>query len=210
MNRVPQHVRRSVTVALAVLAAAWGLVALAGPAAAHGGAGTLEVLSSEPQPDGASVNVTVRLTFAGDGDPAADATVTVVGEREGDAGADFTPVTLTPGGPAGQYAGVVPLPAPGNWTLRVTSVEPPATATTQVSVAGASLTVETSAAPSTSPTTTAAAPSTGGSDDDGPNLAVRSAIVGGVVGALAAFMVGARRRKAAQSAGATGDRPDAD
>ena len=67
----------------AFLVALLGAVALAGPASAHGGPGKLVVVSTEPQAEGTSVKVTVQLNFAGDGDPAADATVTVVGELDG-------------------------------------------------------------------------------------------------------------------------------
>ncbi|MFM7063257.1 MAG: hypothetical protein ACKO04_07165, partial [Actinomycetes bacterium] len=148
---------------VALLTALGGLLLVAGPAAAHGGDGRLEVVSTEPQADGTSVKVTVQLRYATDDHPAADATVTVAGEREGDAApTDFTPVTLAASGPEGQYAGVVPIPAPGSWTLRVTSVEPPATASVPVSLAGTSGTVGSSTAPST----TADAVATGGAAPD--------------------------------------------
>ncbi len=206
MNQVPSPLRRAVTAVVALLAGLLGLAVVAGPAAAHGGAGTLEVLATEPQADGASVKVTVQLSFVADGHPADDATVTVVGEREGVAGADFTPVTLTASGPEGQYTGVVPVPAPGNWTLRVTSVEPPATATTQVSVAGTAGTVGSSSAPSTTATpepapATTAPPSSGEDDGGGPSPVLVAAVVGAVAGGVTAYAAGVRRRRAASGGG---------
>jgi hypothetical protein len=134
--------------------------------------------------------------------------VTVVGELQGGGAApEFTPVTLTASGPEGQYAGVVPIPGPGTWNLRVTSVEPPATATTQVSTAATTRTEGSSTAPSTTAaatttTTEAVASTTDGKDDGGWNPVVTAGIVGGVVGGLTAWQVGARRKKAAAGSGA--------
>jgi hypothetical protein len=208
MNRAqssrPGPARRAAAVAVAFLAPVLGLFVLAGPAAAHGGAGTLEVVSTEPQADGASVKVTVQLSFAKDGHPAEDATVTVVGELagpDGDAAPGFTPVTLTASGPEGQYVGTVPIPGPGTWNLRVTSVEPPATATTQVSVAAVASTggSPTTTAPDGATTTTQA--SAGSGQDDGSSSMVPALVAGAVGGAVAAGVAGVvlrRRRSAGQ------------
>ena len=210
MSTTPPLARRTAAVVLSVLVALVGTTALAGPAWAHGGPGKLEVVSTEPQADGTSVKVTVQLNFAEDGDPAADATVTVVGELEGGAGAtEFTPVTLAASGPEGQYSGVVPIPGPGTWNLRVTSVEPPATATTQVSTAATTRTEVSSTAP---PTTAAATPTTEQATstepaEDGPNLLVRGVMAGAVVGAVAAVVVALRRRRAVPSTGTGPDGP---
>ena len=216
MNRTLMHIRRAATLAAAFLVALVGVVAVAGPVAAHGGPGKLVVVSTEPQADGTSVKVTVQLNFAGDGDPAADATVTVVGELDGGGTApEFTPVTLTASGPEGQYAGVVPIPGPGTWNLRVTSVEPPATATTQVSTAattrtGDSVAPSTTAAEAATTTTVATADAKNDSNDDdgGWDPIITAGIVGGVVGGLTAWQVGSRRKKAA--AAAEGERAPSD
>ena len=210
MNRTLSPARRAAAAVAACVAALVGMSALAGPAWAHGGAGTLEVVSTEPQADGTSVKVTVQLSFTKDGHPADDATVTVVGELQGGGSApEFTPVTLTASGPEGQYAGVVPIPGPGTWNLRVTSVEPPATATTQVSTAATTRTEGSSTAPST----TAAAPTTTessavGEQDDGSGSSMVPAVVAGAVGGavaagIASFVM--LRRKAAGSAGPAED-----
>jgi len=192
MNRNLSPARRAAAAVAACLVALVGMSALAGPAGAHGGAGKLEVVSTEPQADGTSVKVTVQLSFTKDGHPADDATVTVVGELQGGGAApEFTPVTLTASGPEGQYAGVVPIPGPGTWNLRVTSVEPPATATTQVSTAATTRTEGSSTAPSTTTaattTTEAVASTTDGKDDGGWDPVIMAGIVGGVVGGLAAL-----------------------
>jgi len=207
MIHSPLPVRRAAAVLAAFLVALVGAGALAGPASAHGGPGKLVVVSTEPQADGTSVKVTVQLNFAEDGDPAADATVTVVGELDGGGAApEFTPVTLTASGPEGQYAGVVPIPGPGTWNLRVTSVEPPATATTQVSTAATTRTADsvapsTTAAAASTTTTVATADAKNDSNDDGGwNPVITAGIVGGVVGGLAAWQVGSRRKKAAAAA----------
>ena len=210
MNRTMSPARRAAAVVTACLAALVGMSALAGPAWAHGGAGTLEVVSTEPQADGTSVKVTVQLSFTKDGHPADDATVTVVGELQGGGAApEFTPVTLTASGPEGQYAGVVPIPGPGTWNLRVTSVEPPATATTQVSTAATTRTEGSSTAPSTTaaaPTTTE--PSAVGVLDDGWGGSLVPAVVAGAVGGAVAAGIASvvmLRRKAAGSAGPAED-----
>jgi len=212
MNRTHANVRRAAAVAAGLLLTLVGLSALAAPASAHGGGGKLEVVSTEPQADGTSVKVTVQLNFSADGHPAEDATVTVVGELDGGGPApEFTPVTLTAAGAEGQYAGVVPIPGPGTWNLRVTSVEPPATATTQVSTAattrtGDSVAPSTTTAEAASTTTVAAADAKNDSNDDGGwNPIITAGIVGGVVGGLTAWQVGARRKKAAGAAGPSED-----
>lgn len=219
MNRTHAHARRAAAAAATCLCALVGLSVLAVPVAAHGGGGTLAVVSTEPQADGTSVKVTVQLNFSSDGHPAEDATVTVVGELEGGGPSpEFTPVTLAAAGPEGQYAGVVRIPAPGTWNLRVTSVEPPATATTRVATAATARTEDslsaptTTAAPTTSPTSAAESTTPSEPAEDGSSTLVTGALVGVVGGVVAVLVVGAaaRRKKAAEaSAGATdGDGQD--
>jgi hypothetical protein len=103
-----------------------GLSALAAPpASAHGGEGVLALESFVPEGGGqapARWSIVVRLTFAEDGHPLDDATVTVAGES--DAGTPLTPVALTARGD-GRFGGTIELPA-GSWNLRVVSVDPPA------------------------------------------------------------------------------------
>jgi hypothetical protein len=108
---------------VALLAA---LSALASPpASAHGGEGVLALESFAPEGGGqapARWSIVVRLTFAEDGHPPDDATVTVAGES--DAGTPLTPVALAARGD-GRFGGTIELPA-GSWNLRVVSVDPPA------------------------------------------------------------------------------------
>jgi len=109
---------------LALLLAALLAPAVAG---AHGGPGNLALVSFDPatgQPaGGADYQISVKLTYAGDGDPVDDATVTLSGTS--DTGGQLTPVTLTSGG-GGAFSGKVALPSTGSWNLTVVSVEPPA------------------------------------------------------------------------------------
>lgn len=213
MNHPRSQVRRAAAAVATFLCALAGLSALAAPVSAHGGGGTLEVVSTEPQADGTSVKVTVQLNFSADGHPAEDATVTVVGELEGGGPApEFTPVTLTAAGPEGQYAGVVPIPAPGTWNLRVTSVEPPATATTQVSTAATTRTEGSSSAPTTTAAPTTTGSSAEGEQDDGSGSSMLPAVVAGAVGGAVAAGIASvvmLRRKAAGSAGPEAAGPEA-
>lgn len=107
---------------LAVLGAALmlGLGFAAPPAAAHDGEAV--VVIEDAHPAGTSVHYVVRVTWADDGHPAADATVTATGV--GADGTQLTPVPLDPVDGDGRFAGVVEYPAPGSWTVRVTSIEP--------------------------------------------------------------------------------------
>ena len=140
-----------------LVAAAVALVlTVAGPAAAHGGNGVLSPESVTTT--GSAVEIVVRLTYAGDGHAADGATVTVAGESA--AGTALTPVVLTDTGD-GRYAGRVELPAPGEWNLRVTAVDPPAQLVLPAILSGPPVT----AAPSTAPTTsTPGEPSPSGAD----------------------------------------------
>ena len=154
------HRRPLAAVGLALAAVAFLVLVPTLPASAHGGPGKIEVLSTTPRPDGASVDVKVRLTFAEDGDAVDAATVTVTGELVGAGGTSpaFTPVTLAAGEEAGTFAGTVALPSAGNWSLRITSVEPPASVTVPVATAATSGGAVTSA-----PTTVATTASTSAS-----------------------------------------------
>ena len=106
-------------------------VVAASPASAHGDEGVLQVVSATPS--GTSSVVTVKLTYENDGEPVADATVTVAGDNG--AGSELTPVTMQPGATDGDFTATVDFPAPGTWTLRVTSVKPEAALTLTQAIA---------------------------------------------------------------------------
>lgn len=114
------------------------VVSLGGVASAHGGAGSMTLVSYTPT--GSSARVVVELTFTGDGHPVEEATVTVAGENS--TGAALTPVTLQPSGTPGQFAGTLEYPAPGEWSLRVTSVEPVTSLTLNETVDAPQVTIE--------------------------------------------------------------------
>ena len=76
-------------------------------------------------PAGQSIHYIVRVTWENDGHPAADATVTATAVAPD--GTQLTPVPLAPADDDGRYAGPVEYPAPGAWTVRITSIEPTGT-----------------------------------------------------------------------------------
>ncbi len=136
------------------------LVALAPAAAAHGGEGNLALVSmTEVAGAVGSWKIEVELTYLSDGHPIDDAAVTVAGDSS--TGSVLTPVTMQPLG-EGRFGATVELPA-GTWTLRVTSVEPPAQlALEPVSVpeAEAPATPATTGTSSTAPSATSASSAT--------------------------------------------------
>jgi hypothetical protein len=103
-------------------AAVLALGLVAGPAGAHEGDAVLTV---EVHPAGQSIHYIVRVTWANDGHPAADATVTATAVAAD--GTQLTPVPLAPADADGRYAGAVEYPAPGAWTVRITSINPTGT-----------------------------------------------------------------------------------
>ncbi|MCX7619568.1 MAG: FixH family protein [Acidimicrobiales bacterium] len=114
-------VRRSTLGALLafLLSAVSALWLLHEPVSAHEGPGTITVVDA--QPVGANANrYTVELLWA-DGHPADDATITAVAEGPGQ---KVGPVTMTASAPNGRYEAVITFPAPGEWTVRFTSVTP--------------------------------------------------------------------------------------
>jgi hypothetical protein len=114
---------RPVAALLALLGAAvLGLGPVAGPAGAHDGDAVLAV---EVHPAGQSIHYIVRVTWANDGHAALDATVTATAVAPD--GTQLTPVPLVPADEDGRYAGVVDYPAPGAWTVRITSIDPTGT-----------------------------------------------------------------------------------
>jgi hypothetical protein len=111
--------------ALAGLAAAALLVLgpAARPAGAHEGDAVLVVEGVHPA--GRSIHYIVRVTWADDGHPAEAATVTATGITPD--GTQLTPVALAPADEDGRYSGAVEYPAPGAWTVRITSIDPTGT-----------------------------------------------------------------------------------
>jgi hypothetical protein len=103
-------------------AAVLALGLIAGPAGAHEGDAVLTV---EVHPAGQSIHYIVRVTWANDGHPATGATVTAT--AIGPDGTQLTPVPLAPADDDGRYAGAVEYPAPGPWTVRITSIDPTGT-----------------------------------------------------------------------------------
>lgn len=110
---------------LAALVVALGLLAAAPatPAGAHDGDAVIDVEAAHPA--GTSVHYIVRVTWQDDGHPATGATVTATGVAAD--GTQLTPVTLAPQDEDGRYAGLVDYPEPGNWTVRITAIEPTGT-----------------------------------------------------------------------------------
>ena len=104
-------------------AALLALGAVARPAAAHDGDAVLVVEAVHPA--GQSIHYIVRVTWESDGHPAADATVTATGVAPD--GSQLTPVALAPADQDGRYAGAIEYPAPGAWTVRITSIDPTGT-----------------------------------------------------------------------------------
>jgi hypothetical protein len=126
MTRQPRTRTRSRLVALvAGLAASMALAAgpLAPSAGAHDGDAVLTVEATHPA--GMSIHYIVRVTWADDGHPAADATVTATGVAPD--GSQLTPVALAPSDDDGRYAGVVEYPEAGSWTVRITAIDPTGT-----------------------------------------------------------------------------------
>lgn len=185
MTTVPALLRRSVATAATALVGFLALSGVGAPAAAHGGDGVIEVVTTVREGD--DVRVRVRLTYEADGHGVPDATVTAV--VDGD-----TPVPLEAEDQEGLYSGAVPA-QPGA-TIRITSVEPATSVDVEappleddfpVLPSGPEVTESTTTAPTTEATTTTAAedsgaPATvtdeGGSDDDSNALPL---VIGGVV-----------------------------
>jgi len=114
-------------------------VSLGGVASAHGGPASMTLVSYTPA--GTSAQVVVQLEYTTDGHPVDEATVAlkVTGVATG---AELTPVLLEPNGTPGQFAGTVEYPAPGDWSLLVTSVSPSASLTLNETVGAPEVTIE--------------------------------------------------------------------
>jgi hypothetical protein len=94
------------------------------PAGAQQGDGVVTLEASHPA--GTSVHFIVRVTWADDGHPATNATVTAT--AVGSDGTQLAPVVLAPIDDDGRYANAIDFGSPGSWTVRFTSVDPTAAA----------------------------------------------------------------------------------
>jgi hypothetical protein len=119
----PRPVRLLATLAGLLGVAALALGVPAGPAGAHDGDAVIAVEAVHPA--GQSIHYIVRVTWADDGHPAVDATVTATGVAPD--GTLLTPVPLAPADADGRYSGAVEYPAPGAWTVRITAIDPTGT-----------------------------------------------------------------------------------
>lgn len=179
----------------AVCAAVLLLGAGAAPAGAHEGDGQLVVESAGGQPDSLALEYTVLLTYLEDGHPVEDASVTAV--AEGPAGQSLGPVAMEPLG-GGRYRGTIDFGEEGEWTVRFTSVTPPASIEHPETILAPPPvpTVEPPADPPADPSTTA--PSTTGTipeeaaprpvDDAGPPVLLIAGVVVLIAGLAAAAL----------------------
>lgn len=172
------------------------LVALAAPAAAHEGAGAIEVLSADPAGP-LAVSYRVRVVFRADGHPARDATVTAVAVAPD--GSSSTPQQLAATSEEGVYTGTVAFPTPGAWTVRFTAVTPAATLERPETLRPPPTTAS---APATTTTTIAASVTTARTDEGGGGSGALPAVLAAAAATaavLAALAVGwwrpARRRR---------------
>lgn len=110
-----------------LLGVAVAAVLALGPAARPAGAheGDAVVVVEAVHPAGQSIHYIVRVTWENDGHPAVDATVTATAIAPD--GSQLTPVALAPADQDGRYAGAIEYPAPGTWTVRITSIDPTGT-----------------------------------------------------------------------------------
>lgn len=121
-------IRRTLALLAAVVV---GIAALAAPALAHDDQGLFSVTVSEPSGD-LAYDLQVALIYSGDREPVEGANVTAVAEGPGGTAGPFT---LEPTEEPGSYATTVTFPAPGEWTVRFTSITPSATIEHPIAVA---------------------------------------------------------------------------
>ncbi len=193
----------TVAAALVVVVAA-ALVAVVQPAHAHGGPGVVELRSEGSVPEGPT-ELAVSITYENDGEPAEGAIVDAT--ASGPDGAVTPPVRLRSTADPGIYRAGLDLPAPGEWTVTVTSAFPPGSLAVPLTVRPATsepATASTTTASTTTSTTSGPAvptleePEVGGAEGgtDRTNLVVAavSGILGGVLGLWASRRRSARRR----------------
>ena len=183
MNQARSRRSAAAIVAVCVALAILGAV----PAYAHEGEGVLEL---EPQADapGLSVPYVVRLTWADDGHPAIDATVTATAIDP--SGTPQTPVPMQQQGDDGRYSATVAFPDGGAWTVRFTSVTPAATLEVEQDVSGQPPSTATSSTSSSTTSTTQVSTGAGSSDDERASPPDASEDDdGGIAGLLAALLL---------------------
>jgi hypothetical protein len=159
------------TVALPVML----VLASATAAQAHDASGLMSIDAATvgvSTPGGApgELTVTVRITYANDGDPAPGAVATASATESG--GAVAAPVTLADAGD-GSYTGALLLPSHGTWVVHVESTNPAASAEQTVEVTPASSTTSTTEVGSTTSSTLARmkeSTSSTSSDDDSTTI----------------------------------------
>ena len=207
--------RSAATVAAAlVVVVTAALLAVAPPAHAHGGPGLVELRSEGSVPEGPT-ELAVSITYENDGEPAEGAIVDAT--ASGPEGVVTPPVRLGSTADPGIYRAGLELPAPGEWTVTVTSAFPPGSlavpltvrpATSDPAVASTTGTSTTTPSTTTASTTTSTSsgptvptleePEVGGAEGgtDRTNLVVAavSGILGGVLGLWASRRRSARRR----------------
>ena len=120
---VPSKFGAGTQAAVVAMGLMLGVAWMALPAAAHGGSAGIEVVSATEVTQ-SSWGYVIAVTYDGDGHGVDDAQVTAVAEGPG---GSVSPVTMTRTDEEGTYEGQLVFPAPGNWTVRFTSVEPEAT-----------------------------------------------------------------------------------
>jgi hypothetical protein len=185
------------------------LLVVVQPAHAHGGPGVVELRSEGSVPEGPT-ELAVSITYENDGEPAEGAIVDAT--ASGPEGVVTPPVRLGSTADPGIYRAGLELPAPGEWTVTVTSAFPPGSlavpltvrpATSDPALASTTGTSTTTASTTTSTTSgptvpTLEEPEVGGAEGgtDRTNLVVAavSGVLGGVLGLWASRRRSARRR----------------
>lgn len=202
---------------VATVVAAVLLLVPASPAAAHEGSGTITVEEADPATDTA-VRYVVRLTWNNDGHPAAADLTTITAVPVGADGTALTPVTLEPVDDDGRFEGTIDFPGPATWTVRFTSIAPPATLEVPQEIAPPATTT-TTAGEATSTTASEATPSTTLDDatgdasdeggDEGPSTAGSALfVVLLLLLAGAALVLGRRMRKRSRDHADQADAPE--
>lgn len=159
---------------LAVVVAALALMAMAGPAQAHGGGGQIEVGDPESIGD-LQIVFPIRITFDNDGHPADEVEgLTVSGK--GPDGAVLDPTeAFVPGDAPGVYQATVTLPVEGQWELTIEAVEPAAHATITAIVDGSTVTEPESPTPGDAPDAGGDTAGSGAPTDEADNASDGSA-----------------------------------
>jgi hypothetical protein len=175
------------------------LVGVSVPVSAHEGDGIITVESGDVT--GSVATYQVRLTWQNDGHPALDATVTATALRAADGQAQ-TPVSMSPADEDGRYRASLEL-APGDWTVRFTSVTPAGTTEVPLSIAELATTTTDATTTTTGATTSTSVAGVVVSSDDDSGLSTAAVVGLAAVGLVALAAIGlalrARSRPLTQS-----------